>query len=106
MELNIVQQKAQMMDNNPVNALRDILKEHIDMLRPEGEQNMRSQEWTLYNILTLRFIESKKARETARRLYLGEATLYRKQNVAIATVADSILEAEREALAHQMQPSV
>lgn len=106
MELNIVQQKAQTMDNNPVNALRDVLKEHIDMLRPEGEQDMRSQEWTLYNILTLRFIESKKARETARRLYLGEATLYRKQNVAIATVADSILQAERDALSHQPEPSV
>ncbi|MFW5749109.1 MAG: hypothetical protein ACOCYT_05795, partial [Chloroflexota bacterium] len=68
----------------------------IDKQCPEGERDMKSPEWTLYNILTLRFIEKRKVRETARRLYMSEANLYRKQNVAIEAVADVILEMERD----------
>jgi len=96
-EFDIVHTHAEQTDNTEVNALRDVLKDAIEALRPEGERDMRSPEWTLYNILNLRFIEKKKARETARRLYLAEATLYRKQNIAIEAVADHILEAEQNA---------
>ena len=95
LELNIVRNEVENNDKTPVNALRDVLKESIDQLRPEGQQDMRSPEWMLYNILTLRFIEKKKARDTARRLYLAEATLYRKQNIAISTLADALIKAEQ-----------
>lgn len=101
LQLDIVGTKAESSDNTPVNILRDILKDSIEMLRPEGERDMRSPEWTLYNILTLRFIEKKKAKETARRLYLAEATLYRKQSAAIAAVADIIIKSEQESQSSQ-----
>ena len=56
---------------------------------------MMSPEWTLYNILQLRFLENRKVREVARRLSMSEADLYRKQRVAILAVTDLILKQEQ-----------
>lgn len=98
LELQVVRQALRDNENNPVRALRAVLQAAIDKQCPEGERDMKSPEWTLYNILTLRFIEKRKVRETARRLYMSEANLYRKQNVAIEAVADVILEMERDIL--------
>ncbi|MEQ8677614.1 MAG: hypothetical protein RLP44_13545 [Aggregatilineales bacterium] len=96
LQLTLVTNKTETNNDTPVNMLREVLKDAIEVLRPTGERDMRSPEWTLYNILTLRFIEKKKAKETARRLYLAEATLYRKQSAAIAAVADVIINGEHE----------
>jgi hypothetical protein len=82
-------------------ALREVLQTGIEHLRPEGERSMKSPEWTLYNIVTLRFLEKRKARETAKRLYVSEANLYRKQNVAITEVADAIIGLEQESKQRQ-----
>jgi hypothetical protein len=98
LELQIVQNRIADNEDNPVKALRDVMTGIIESLRPDGERDFRSQEWLFYNILTLRFIENKKARDTARRLYIGEATLYRKQNAAIEAIVDALLSQEREAL--------
>ncbi len=98
LELQAVQNRLAESEDNAVKALRDVLIAAIESLRPDGERDYRSQEWLFYNILTLRFIENKKARDTARRLYVGEATLYRKQNAAIEAVADALLALERESL--------
>ncbi len=96
LDLHLVQDqlKSEQADT-PVNALRNVLREAIETLRPEGEQRMTSPEWTLYNILTLRFIEKRKVRDVARRMSMSEADLYRKQRIAIQAVADTILEMER-----------
>ena len=95
--LNLVQAQLDTEQaDTPINALRNVLQEAIETLRPEGEQRMTSPEWTLYNILQLRFIEKRKVREVARRMSMSEADLYRKQRVAIQAVADSILEMERQ----------
>ena len=83
-------------DETPINALRKLLDDTINSLKPEGERKMMSPEWTLYNILQLRFVEKKKVRDVARRLSMSEADLYRKQRVAIETVADLILKQEQE----------
>ncbi|MDX1995724.1 MAG: histidine kinase N-terminal 7TM domain-containing protein [bacterium] len=99
LELNIVQEALSHNDNSAVKALRDVLNQAIERLRPPGERDMKSQEWMLYNILQLRFLEKRKARETAQRLYMAEASLYRKQNIAIEAVADAIL-----AMEHDSQP--
>lgn len=96
LELNIVQQVLPNHDGSAVKALRDTLNQAIERLRPPGERDMRSPEWVLYNILQLRFIEQRKARETAQRLYMAEASLYRKQNVAIEALADSLIAMERD----------
>ncbi len=104
LELKVVKQALEDNDNNPVRALRVVLLEAIENQRPEGERDMKSQEWTIYNILTLRFIEKRKARETAKRLYMAEASLYRKQNIAIESVANTLIQMETEAAIQLPQP--
>jgi hypothetical protein len=97
-ELQTVQNRLAENENNTSKAIRDALLQAIESLRPDGDRDYRSQEWLFYNILTLRFIDSKKARDTARRLFIGEATLYRKQNAAIEAVVDALLSMERDAI--------
>ena len=93
-QLRIVQDHMRAAEDNPVHALRKILADAIDALKPQGERKMMSPEWTLYNILQLRFLESRRVREVARRLSMSEADLYRKQRIAILAVTDQILERE------------
>ncbi len=83
-------------DTTPTQALQKVLRQGIETLRPEGEPDRKSQEWVLYNILKQRFLEARKARDTARSLYISEANLFRKQNVAIEAVADAILNQEKQ----------
>lgn len=98
LELSIVQDALEENDNNAIRALRAVLDIAIANQRPEGEQSMRSQEWVLYNILDLRFIKKRKVRDTARSLYISEANLYRKQNMAIEAVADTLIAMEEQNL--------
>ncbi len=101
LELYAVQRALPDNDDNPVRALRTVLLNAIEKLKPEGERSMKNPEWTLYNILQLRFLEQRKVRDTATRLYMSDANLYRKQNVAIEAVVDVLLEMEREAMSIQ-----
>ncbi|HEX2619555.1 MAG TPA: hypothetical protein VHL11_05390, partial [Phototrophicaceae bacterium] len=98
MELTIVQNALETNDHNPVKALRNVLDTAIAHQRPPGEPDLKSQEWLLYNILDLRFIKKRKVREIANRLYMSEANLYRKQNLAIEAVADAIIKLEQETI--------
>jgi len=93
--LRVVQETAKEFDGNTANALRSILKKAVEQVRPEGERRFTS-EWILYNILDLKFIEGRKVREVANRLAMSEADLYRKQRVAVETVAKAILEMEAQ----------
>ncbi len=93
--LRSVQSRLQNGEQSPVNALRKLLEEAIAALKPAGERKMMSPEWTLYNILQLRFLENRKVREVARRLSMSEADLYRKQRIAILAVTDLILKQEQ-----------
>jgi len=93
--LQVVQDASRQRDNNPSNALRSILRQALDTVRPEGERRFTG-EWILYNILEMKFIEGRKVREVASRLAMSEADLYRKQRVAIEEVARAILEMERQ----------
>jgi len=90
-----VQQLMAQEQESPVNALRQVLSRAIDSLQPQGDRKMTSPEWTLFNILQLRFLENRKVREVARRLSMSEADLYRKQRVAIQAITDILLEQER-----------
>ncbi len=94
--LKIVQDLMDDNEESPTNALRTLIENTINTLKPEGERKMASPEWTLYNILELRFLERKKVRDVARRLSMSEADLYRKQRVAIETVTDLILQQEKD----------
>jgi hypothetical protein len=93
--LKIVQAMLNRYDGNTSNALRAILREAIERVRPEGERRFTG-EWVLYNILEMKFLEGKKVREIAMRLAMSEADLYRKQRVAIEAVAKAILEMESQ----------
>ena len=81
-------------DGNASNALRALLRQAVDKVRPEGDRKFTS-EWILYNILEMKFIEGRKVREVAGRLAMSEADLYRKQRVAVEAVARAILEMEQ-----------
>jgi hypothetical protein len=94
MSLRVVHETAnEEYDGNMSNALRAILKKAVEQVRPEGERRFTT-EWILYNILDLKFIEGRKVREVANRLAMSEADLYRKQRVAVESVARAILEME------------
>lgn len=96
MRLEVVQQAVGTHEGNPTNALRSILLEGIQRVRPEGERRFTG-EWILYNILDLKFLEGRKVREIAMRLAMSEADLYRKQRVAIESVAGAIIAMEEQA---------
>ncbi len=96
LKLQIVQQAFSEHDDNPANALRAVLRDAIDQVRPEGERRYTG-EWTLYNILVMKYLEGHKMREIAQRLAMSEADLYRKQRVAIDGVANAIRESEGRA---------
>lgn len=98
MELNVVQACITPEQSSPVNALRSVLNDAIERQRPEGERKLTSPEWTVYNILRLRFIEKKRVRDVAYRMGRSEADLYRKQRTAIEAAADAILQMEQETL--------
>lgn len=95
LRLSIVQRAIEAYDGNVSNALRAVLKEAIERVRPEGERRFTA-EWVLYNILELKFVQGKKVREVAARLAMSEADLYRKQKVAIEAVARALLEMEEQ----------
>jgi hypothetical protein len=106
LELNVVRQALGENDNNPVKALRTVLDKAIQNQRPDGNQDMNSQEWLLYNILEMRFIKKRTVRDTANRLYMSDANLYRKQNQAIEAVADAIIKLEGEALSSENMTNI
>lgn len=98
--LRVVRQAMQEHDGNPIKALRAILRQAIEQVKPEGERRFTA-EWMLYNILEMKFLEGRKVRDIAMRLAMSEADLYRKQRVAIEMVAKAIAEMEREAQARE-----
>ncbi len=110
LQLRVVHEATLDHDGNSANALRAILKEAIEKLKPDGERHYTS-EWILYNILDMKFMEGHKVREIAMRLAMSEADLYRKQRIAIENVAKIIVEMEtaadfREINAEKVFPSV
>ena len=94
MRLRIVRAFTDNYDGNASNALRALLRQAVDQVKPEGDRKFTS-EWILYNILEMKFIEGRKVREVAGRLAMSEADLYRKQRVAVEAVARAILEMEQ-----------
>ena len=96
LQLKVVKDAIQDHEGNPANALRAILKQAIERVRPEGERRFTA-EWILYNILEMKFLEGRKVREIALRLAMSEADLYRKQRVALEAVTKAILDMEEQA---------
>jgi hypothetical protein len=96
LELKVVQAASESYEGSRTNALRSVLKQAIEQVRPEGERKFTS-DWILYNILDLKFIQGEKVREVARKLSVSEADLYRKQRIALESVAQNLMKMEAEA---------
>ena len=96
LQLEVVQNSMDEHDGVSVKAVRAILKDAIEKIRPEGTRRF-TLDWVLYNILDMKFLKGQKVRDVAKRLAMSEANLYRKQKVAIEVVAKTILEMEKQA---------
>ncbi len=96
MRFKVVEAVSESKEGNQINALRSVLTEAIEKMKPSGERKFTS-EWLLYNILELKFLQGKKVREVARKLAVSEADLYRKQKIAIENVALKIADMEATA---------
>lgn len=72
---------------SPTRALQAVLRRAIENLRPDQQLDPSAQEWLMYNILEMRFLQGKRVRDTADRLAMSESDLYRKQRAAIEEVA-------------------
>ena len=90
----IVQETAAETGENEVNSLRAVLKKAHENLSPEGEQQI-SGEWTLYNLIDMKFFEKQKVKDAARRLSISEADFYRKQKIAVESLSKEIIRMEQ-----------
>jgi hypothetical protein len=99
MRLRIVGDAMREQGSSPAHALRIVLNQSIEQLRPDGERKKTTTEWILYNILELKFIRGLKVRDIARQLAMSESDLYRKQRVAIAEVARALADLEQNGTA-------
>lgn len=83
---------------SPTRALQAVLRQAIENLRPDEQLDPSAQEWVLYNILEMRFLQGRRIRDTADKLAMSESDLYRKQRIAVEEVARQLAlmeEAER-----------
>jgi len=95
LQLISVKNRINFHSETAVTALRAILHQAIDRLRPNGERR-HTNEWLLFNIIDYKFLEGWKVRDLCRKLSLSEADFYRKQKIAVSAVADQIMIIERE----------
>jgi hypothetical protein len=96
LSLGVVKEALDENDGNAVRALRAVLSQAIDDLRPTGERHLTAAEWVLYNILEMKFIQGMKVHDIAQKLAMSESDLYRKQRVAIQEVARALAEMEQK----------
>lgn len=104
LDLQVVKQETREHRGNTINAMRAVLLEAIESLRPEGNRSMTTREWILYNILELKFLRRYKVRDVARRLAMSESDLYRKQRIAIRAVGRALAAREQEAKEERERP--
>lgn len=96
LQLNIVREAMDTYDGNAVKALRSVLGQALESIRPQGEHRLTTSEWLFYNILELKFIQGLKVRDVAEKLAMSESDLYRKQRIAINAVADALSKMEKQ----------
>ena len=96
LQLKVVQRALEGSGDSPTKALRAVLLQAMDRLKPSSDRKMTAAEWLLYNILELKFVQGRRVREIATQLAVSESDLYRKQRVAIEAVAAALAEMERQ----------
>ena len=103
LNLRVVSEAMKQENGNATKALRRVLAEAMERLRPDGTRSFTAAEWMLYNILELKIIQNMKVRDVARKLVMSESDLYRKQRAAFEQVARIVAEMEREARKREQQ---
>ena len=96
MRTRLVREALQANDGVASRALRAVLADAIERLRPAGERSMTSSEWVVYNILELKFVQGRSIREIADRMAMSESDFYRKQRAAIDQLAKTLVAMELE----------
>jgi hypothetical protein len=84
-------------NNNPSQALRAVLRQAVETLRPPDERDPMANEWILYNILRLRFLQGKRVKEIVQELAMSESDFYRKERAAVREVARALAVLEQAA---------
>jgi hypothetical protein len=97
LKMHVVEQVQLAHNDDAPKALRAVLAEAMEQQRPGGQRSLTAAEWVLYNILDLRFVQGRKVREIAQRLAMSESDLYRKQKIAVESVAASLSKMEEQA---------
>ena len=92
--LNVVREALARHDYNTAKAMRDVLDQALDRLKPDGERSLSASQWMVYNILELKFVRGLKVRDIAQRMAMSESDLYRKQRVAIEALARQLVAME------------
>jgi hypothetical protein len=87
LSLRTVRRAIQEQGGNPTRALQGVLRQAITNMRPDEQLDPSAQEWLLYNILEMRFLQGKRIRDVSSRLAMSESDFYRKQRIAVEEVA-------------------
>ncbi|HLF25831.1 MAG TPA: histidine kinase N-terminal 7TM domain-containing protein [Anaerolineae bacterium] len=95
LRMAVVDRATNAHNGNTSKALRAVLGDAIEQLRPDGPRSLTAAEWVLYNILELRFLQGERVRDIARKLAMSESDLYRKQRVAVEAVARVLAQMEQ-----------
>lgn len=103
LNLRVVDQAMKVENGNATKALRRVLGEAMEQLKPDGTRSFTATEWMLYNILELKILQNMKVRDVARKLVMSESDLYRKQRAAFEEVARIVADMEREARLRDQQ---
>jgi hypothetical protein len=96
MRTRLVRRALPANDGVGARAVRSVLNEAIERLKPPGERSMTSSEWTVYNILEQKFVQGRAIREIADRMAMSESDFYRKQRAAIEQLARTLVAMELE----------
>ena len=99
MQLSIVRNRISKFGESDSVALREILKLAINKLKPEG-QRLYTNEWIIFNILDLKYLEGLKVKDITRKLSLSEADFFRKQRVAFNQVSHELRKMENQFIQH------
>ncbi len=90
LRLPLVREALGRHEGNSAKAVRAVLDQALERLKPDGERSLTASQWLLYNILELKFVRGLKVRDIAGRLAMSESDLYRKQRVAIEALAQEL----------------
>ncbi len=94
--LRVVRDALAANEHNTARAMRAVLNDALERMKPEGERTLTGREWLLYNILELRFVRGLRIRDVAERMAMSESDLYRKQRLAIEALARQLAQLESE----------